>query len=124
MVSSRTTQSSLPQLLTKNELEEFHHILKTAVRTYVDRRVMNEEVVINAVVCNSFATFAKDHPTISVPTLADVLHRLTLSCVYNCFQFLQKPVRHPSNMALASQLTTEIALHLYLTPTASIPSPA
>ena len=108
--------SSHSLLLSKKELEDLHSILRAEVRAYVDRRVMDEEASISTVVSEAFAEFVHAHPAISIATLADVIYRLALSSVYNCFQFVQKSVRHPSNMALASQLTAEIALQLRLPP--------
>jgi hypothetical protein len=104
------------QLLSREALDELHAILRAEVRAYVDRRVMDEEAAIAPSVCADFATYANEHPDISLQTFADVLHRLTLSCVYNCFQYIRKSVRDPSNATLATQLTTEIALQLPLMP--------
>ena len=103
-------------LLSKKNLEELHTILRAEIRAYVDRRVMEEEAAIAPAVCNAFAAFMQKNHDISRPTIADILYRLTLSSVYNCFQFIRKSTRDPSNTALAAQLTTEIALQLPLSP--------
>ena len=113
MSRSRTSLASC-SLLTKKDLEDLHRVLRAEVRAYVDRRVMDEEAHIPMITIELFAVFVKEHPMISIPTLADVLYRLAFSSVYNCFQFVGKPMRDPGNAALASQFTTEIALQLRL----------
>ncbi|MDD5056098.1 MAG: hypothetical protein PHZ00_07595 [Candidatus Peribacteraceae bacterium] len=112
MPSFHTSMPSRSLLLSKKDLDDLHAILRAEIRAYVDRRVMNEEATIAPAVCAAFMAFVHDHPEISIPTFADVLYRLTLSSVFNCFQFIRKSVRDPSNMTLTSQLTTEIALQL------------
>ncbi|MEI8230356.1 MAG: hypothetical protein WCG83_04415 [Candidatus Peregrinibacteria bacterium] len=102
------------QLLSRENMEELHTILRAEVRAYVDRRVMEEQAAIAPTVCAAFAAFVERHPEISIPTYADVLYRLTLGSIYNCFQFIRKSVRDPVNTALATKLTTEIALQLPL----------
>lgn len=116
MFSPQTSQPSRSLLLSRENLDELHVILRAEVRAYVDRRVMEEKAAVSPAVCAEFTKFAHDHPQISIPTFADVLYRLTLSSVYNCFQFVRKSVRDPSTTALASQLTIEIALQLALSP--------
>ena len=116
MFTPQTSQPSRSLLLSKKDLEELHAILRAEIRAYVDRRVMEEQAAIAPAVCAAFTKFVHDHPQISIPTFADQLYRLTLSSVYNCFQFVRKSVRDPSNTALASQLTMEIALQLPLSP--------
>ncbi|NOS68072.1 MAG: hypothetical protein HOO67_06985 [Candidatus Peribacteraceae bacterium] len=113
MSRSRTSLASR-SLLSRQELEDLHRILRAEIRAYVDRRVMDEDACIALPSIESFALFVTEHPTITIPTFADVLYRLTLSSVYNCFQFVGKSVRDPGNATLASQLTAEIALQLRL----------
>ena len=118
MKSPHASQPSRSLLLSKKDLEDLHTILRAEIRAYVDRRVMEEQAAISPAVCTAFTAFVRDHPQIPIPTFADVLYRLTLSSVYNCFQFIRKSTRDPSTTALASQLTTEIALQL-LTPSSN-----
>ena len=113
MSHPRTSLHSCP-LLSKKDLEDLHRILRAEVRGYVDRRMMDEEASIAAATIEAFARFATEHPTITVPTFADVLYRLTFSSIYNCFQFVGRSVRDPGNATLASQYTAEIALQLRL----------
>lgn len=116
MSSSHKSSSPHSHLLSKKNMEELHAILRAEIRAYVDRRVMEEEAAIAPSVCNAFAEFMQKNTDISLPTIADILYRLTLSCVFNCFQFIRKSTRDPSNTALAAQLTTEIALQLPIAP--------
>lgn len=100
--------------LSKEDLLTLHRILRAEIRAYVDRRIMEEEATIAPSVIEEFKAFVDAHPQVSVCTLSDVIHRLTLGSIYNCFQFIRKAVKDPTNIALASQLSIEIGLALEL----------